>query len=390
MQRDFKLILNYFFLFFLALPIYAFPEKAAILVKCLRYAGFFWSVWVYIANRYYSSKAMNLIMLLLASMTLSTVLNRNGYSIMLSLIYNIFSASVLTMNIVSRAKYRGIASITSMLTILIIGQAVSFLIGGFGEIVDTNRMVNTQYFFGIRVEFNNVYIYTVSLMLIMWHSWKKRNRLLWLIGIASGGLFIVGEWVSTAIFTTMVLCMVLVVRKYIKNMTFWRIIGLLGIGIIMLFYVKGGNASLLKGMIEKVLKKDITFSGRIYIWEQAIDYMKGWHWIFGNGLNSGMLFYLGSNWTADTAHSQYLNLLFYFGVPSLLLYTATLLYQFRRASRIKKEKSKRIITATLIAIIVMGVSTTTFRNVYMYIYYIIVCMLPKIERDNSIVIQNVI
>ena len=386
MLRNVKLKLNYLLLFFYLLPVYVLPGIVVTLVKLVRYAGFLWAALLYIENGYYKNKALGLILLLLGSMTVSTIVNRNGYSILLSLIYNIFSASVLTMYIVRTDRYRGIANITAMLSILLIGQALTFLKGGFGELLDSNRMVNTLYLFGIRVEFNNIYIFAVSLILIMWFLWGKSHRLLWVAGIASGVLFIVGEWVSTAIMTTLVLCAVFVVRRFIKNMTLWKLGAVAAIGVIMAFYIKGTNASMLKELIENVLKKDMTFSGRTYIWEQAIDYMKGWHWIFGYGLNSGKLFHLVNGWTADTAHSQYLNLMFYFGVPALLIYVAMIMSQFKWATRLKHEKSKRIITATLIAVIVMGISTTTFRSVYMYVYYTVVCLMPEVEFKSIITV----
>ena len=81
-------------------------------------------------------------------------------------------------------------------------------------------------------------------------------------------------------------------------------------------------------------------------------------------------------WGVNPAHSQYMNILFCYGLVGIAVYFFVV-YQFLKGLRIEKdEQYKRWTAATVAAIIITGIPTTTYTSVYLYILYT-VFILPQ-------------
>ena len=72
--------------------------------------------------------------------------------------YPIFAACVITVHIMKLRGFQGVETIAKLFAILLILQAVSALVGGFGSYVDGNMITITNYFFRDRVNFNRIFI----------------------------------------------------------------------------------------------------------------------------------------------------------------------------------------------------------------------------------------
>ena len=100
--------------------------------------------------------------------------------------------------------------------------------------------------------------------------------------------------------------------------------------------------------------------------------MKGFHWIIGNGYAHNFVFQLNKYWSANTAHSQYVNTIFCFGIVGLIIYIAIILKMLSLIRNVDQIYFPAII-ATNMSMILMGISTTFYTSPYMYVW-IVVCM----------------
>lgn len=353
----------------------------SILLKYGQYLGLIWSVLVFFKLKIFSEKSLWPIWLFVLMMLFSTLINGTDINACINMVYPIFAACVITVYIMKLRGFQGVETIAKLFAILLILQAVSALVGGFGSYVDGNMITITNYFFRDRVNFNRIFIYAISLLTLVF-LYARRWKWLYIIGGLSGVYFVLYESVSTAIMAFVVYILVFIVARIIKSEHAWRNMLILLFAIAALFVIAGFSSDGFEWLLVDFLGEDMTLDGRTLLWAQAIENMQGWHWIFGNGYGHSFMFWLGT-WGVSTAHSQYMNILFCFGFIGVGAYFFVV-YQFLGGLRKEKdERYKRLTVATVAAIIISGIPTTTYTSVYLYVLYV-VFVLPQYRLQNSV------
>ena len=131
------------------------------------------------------------------------------------------------------------------------------------------------------------------------------------------------------------------------------------------FAVIINNFGVFSVVIENYLKKTLTFSGRTIIWENAFKRLSE-HPIWGLGYQPYEIMYrlLGGNPNYSDCHSFYINLLFYGGSVTMLIFVVILYFL---AAKIRKNENSKItnvfsagIFAFLIVFVFEGSSKPSF------------------------------
>ncbi len=104
------------------------------------------------------------------------------------------------------------------------------------------------------------------------------------------------------------------------NIPFWLIsLLLLLFNIFIVFVFEGGKYELIDFIIEKVLNRNTTFSGRLTIWESALNMIKN-RWLIGYGHSTAVPDVIGSSTTVIHAHNTLLTIAVNSGVIGLILF----------------------------------------------------------------------
>ena len=346
----------------------------SMILKCGQYLGLFWSIVVFLKLKIYLEKFLWPVWLFLLTTLFSTLVNGTDINACISMVFPIFASCVITVHIIKLRGFQGVEAIAKMFAILLILQAISALVGGFGSYVDGNMITITNYFFRDRVNFNRIFIYAISLFTLT-SIYSRTWKWLYVIGGLAGVYFVLYEAVSTAIMAFIVYLLVFIVARIIRSDHAWRNMLILLFAIATCWVIVGFSSDGFEWLLVDFLGEDITLDGRTLLWEQAIENMQGWHWLLGNGYGHSYMFWIGT-WGVNTAHSQYMNILFCYGLVGIAVYFFVV-YQFLKGLRIEKdEQYKRWTAATVAAIIITGIPTTTYTSVYLYILYT-VFILPQ-------------
>lgn len=356
------------FLFLFCLPtsnqIFA---PISILIKCGQYLGLVWSIIVFLKLRIFKEKVLWPVWIFVAIMIFSTLVNRTDISACVNMVFPIVASCILTFHIIKLKGFKGVEIIAKVFSVLLIVQAVSAIAGGFGTYTDGNNIVIVNYFFMDRVNFNRIFIYAISLLVLAF-IYGRKWRWLYVTGGICGVFFVFYESVSTAIMTAIVFFLVLIVARIVKSAHVWRNMLILLFIMAALFVIVGFSPERFEWLLVDFLQEDMTLDGRTLLWAQAIENMQGWHWIIGNGYGHKFLFWIGT-WAVGTAHSQYMNILFCFGLIGISIYFFMICQFFRGLKGEKDENYKRLVVATVAAIIITGIPTTTYTSVYLYVIY---------------------
>ena len=374
-------ILSFCMLVVLVLPTYILPTNIENLLKYKYLLSFIWAILIFFKCEYYQKKSLLPIWLFLGTGSISTILNYslNNLKSFGVLFITIFSGVVITYYYIKLRKLQGIKDITILFAVFLIINAITRLSGGVEKLrtdMTGYSYYRTNYFLGIRVDISNILIFSVSLSHIMCLKSSKKFKSFALLGIIAGVYFVIVESVSTAIVTLLVYVLILIASKVIRSKKMWRNLAIFILICAIAFYFVSINMEIFSWLLEDFLGESLTFHGRTRLWEQALNGMQGWHWLFGNGMRNSV-FTLNATFNVTTAHSQYLNILYYFGFAGLFAYVYMLVVQFSVIIKIKSARLRVLLIAADIAIIVMGIPTTTFNYAYMFIYYVCVVMMPK-------------
>ncbi len=156
---------------------------------------------------------------------------------------------------------------------------------------------------------------------------------------------------------------------------------------IMSFLIIGANIQIyFRNFIENILHKDITFSGRIDIWNKALIYFK-LHPIIGIGRVDSIkrTLMLG----ASSTHNQFLNFLFEGGVLLLLYIFALIFVVSKRILKCTDTKIKNIFISTMISYAFMWITepfsysgTFALFFIWMLMYFSSQLFNAKKDADN--------
>lgn len=118
--------------------------------------------------------------------------------------------------------------------------------------------------------------------------------------------------------------------------------------------------------IEDILKKDLTFTGRTYIWDKSIDYFKDSP-IIGNGVYNFNDRLKNVNIGIYHAHCTYLNVLMESGIIGFLLYIGILFYVNINMNKIKHTKLYKMISVGFLSVFILTLMDVFKTNFAFYI-----------------------
>lgn len=104
------------------------------------------------------------------------------------------------------------------------------------------------------------------------------------------------------------------------NIPFWLIsLLLLLFNIFIVFFFEGGKYKIIDFIIEKALNRNTTFTGRLEIWESALDLIKN-RWLIGYGYATAVPYAIGKSKTVIHAHNSLLTTMVNAGIIGLILF----------------------------------------------------------------------
>lgn len=123
----------------------------------------------------------------------------------------------------------------------------------------------------------------------------------------------------------------------------------------MYYVILEGNTSFLGGVIRKYFGKDLTFTGRIFIWARCFECISK-NPIFGVGYLNSSVFYSMINVGAGAhPHNYLIAILFYGGIVSLIIFCLgyiSAIWKYQRNS----FQTNRVFMWAIIAFLVMGIT----------------------------------
>ena len=340
-----------------------------------KYCGFALAVMYFIAWSLYNRKLFLPLFSYFVWMIVSTALSGNSVKTIFISTYPILTVAVLVY-VLTKIDWRGtVRFISYLFTAELVANFLSFLSGGYYR--DT---WNVMYFIGIRVNINGLFLAGVSIALLNAYLGTKIDKAVFLCALFSGGYFVIGEWVSTSILSISIFGGIMLfswmIRKWPNKDKLFKRIGLLLLVLILLFMMNP-DVSRFSWLIEDLLGESLTLDGRTELWSGALSQIKGIKWLFGNGYGSGTTFRTTNGFTATTAHSQYINIVYGFGIIGLMLYTFILIQQVRKYSSVRNQIIRSILFAAFVSMIIMNIVNSTYFEPYGYIWWVMCLTLPE-------------
>ena len=226
----------------------------------------------------------------------------------------------------------------------------------------------TTYWLGIRVRIGSYAFPAMAFCLIyLWMEYNEKRNLQSIIkGLLPSVItffssisFFLLEDVSTALLTCSVFVIMLIVFSCSPNILAKRtriillVILLINCGIVFL-----GMQDRFAWIIEGLLDRSLTLTGRTMIWDGVLSNMDG-HWLFGNGLGANVSF---NNRGVTYEHNQLLNLLFAGGIFAIGIFLGILFSSLNKIVPKENNFGCRVISAAILAISVEMIPEHPFEN----------------------------
>lgn len=224
------------------------------------------------------------------------------------------------------------------------------------------------YWLGIRVRIGSYAFPAMAFCLIyFWMEYTEKRNLRSIIkGLLPSVItffssisFFFLEDVSTALLTCSVFVIMLIMFSCSHNILAKRtrvillVILLVNCGIVFL-----GMQDRFAWIIEGLLDRNLTLTGRTMIWDGVLSNMDG-YWLFGHGIGSNVLF---NNRGVTYEHNQLLNILFTGGVVALGIFLGILFYSLKRIVLNENNFGCKVLSAAILAISVEMISEHPFEN----------------------------
>ena len=348
---------------------------AVTLISRMQVLAFVFALVIYISGNVRIYKGLWLpILFILWHLCISLFYGNDMHSSM-SLAFKLFTAYMLATHVAQKKEECGLREVTYLFVIHLFLNAVT-------RLLPLSYVLNERatYFLGSRVNISDLLVYAISIAAIYYVLYKKLIVLLW-VAILSGTYFCVVEAVSTGIMSLIVFSLViiyfLIARNSAKGNWFPRVLVLIVfVGCLYFAFFPSDIAAKLNWLFEGFLKEDLTLNGRTKLWEIAISQIEGIHWLVGYGYANGAVFELENGFQATTAHSQYINILFRYGIIGFTLYFASIVQIIRQCMKNSGIRYRVVVIASIVSMVITGIATTTYTVPYMFIW---MAMLLNVE-----------
>lgn len=242
-------------------------------------------------------------------------------------------------------------------------------------ILKNNRDANRVYFLGYDNTFAPFLVIGCFIVLIYLiddniekHTWKKYlSQCVFLINLVSA-LLVTSATIKVGMFMFVLgyaLFYLLKLKKIkVLNYDVYFIVSLLIFFLIVIFRMQDN----FEYLITNILHRDLTFTGRSYIWDRSLEYI-------GNNQILGIGYWNMENRLATIgiyhAHSTYLNILLESGIIGMISYFALLFINGRKIKRINNVGIKNVIAFAFFAYFIMTISEVYTSIHLFYVLFII-------------------
>lgn len=168
---------------------------------------------------------------------------------------------------------------------------------------------------------------------------------------------------------------------------FTPVVGLIVVGVLVITIIILRNVDYLEPIIVGVLGKDMTFTGRLLIWDNAlaaIGQSPVWGYgILGSEQATAVLgkAFGGLTWAGAThCHCQFLQIAFQSGIPGFIMYGVTLVKSFIACQKNKKSRMAQACTVCLFIFCVISI-TEVYEYPQMYLLFILPAYLDQMIAE---------
>lgn len=176
------------------------------------------------------------------------------------------------------------------------------------------------------------------------------------------------RWTATNLVMLFILAIFLIVQRFINTKIFNLLNYLITNIVFTISIVIYKMQYLFSYLIVNILNKDLTFTGRVDIWNRNLEYIKEKP-IFGYGIEFEGNRILKNDGFSH-AHNQYLEIIYESGVIGLALFGYLIISIIQKLHKYKNHKFTKIISL-FICLIFISMQTEVFRNNNFWIIYII-------------------
>lgn len=300
-------------------------------------SGFFWVTCIY--------SAMMLVSVFLFDRTLNHLLKTFSYTLVPVTIY-LFTTHRDIRERFSDAMLLGTVGFFSIDAFL-----AFFTAGGTG----LNPEGQPLYFVGGKFQICYIYILLMLLCFLKFRQRRRMKILLTLFGLFTAFYVDCNTGAIGILITGMM--MFLPERLFEGKKIYWWFFGAILINYLVVFVQVQLTNPLIGALIEKVLHRNLTLTGRMNIYNNVADIMRG-HWLLGYGYTSDyILEYMSGHWMGEITNMQngFLQILYTSGIIGLLLYFVTLLILLKKLTEIGNMEDQLAVLAVFIAFFVIAI-----------------------------------
>lgn len=251
-----------------------------------------------------------------------------------------------------------------------------FIPKGFG----TDATGNIIYFWNTSKHIISLYIVAFTLNIFTSICVYKKNKIVYMLLNLLIIVDLLLEWPGTALIGMglyLILILGLIFTKKEKKAIFYNpwLYFFVGISVniaIVFFRVQ----DIFSYLIVDVLGKNLTFTGRVYIWDISLKLIKE-KWIIGYG-SSDLITYKGYSLMA---HNQFLDILVQAGVVGLILFLLYLTRIVKQLYSNRKKKTAKFIMGIMFAYLIMMVTERVSPFEPLYMIFTMAFFLDNIERE---------
>ena len=356
----------------------AYPSLNILLRYC-QLVGFVWSCFVFISKKQWKIKWYYPLWILAGLMLVSTAYNDLGalYNCALWLM-RMFIVVILLEDMMQRNIRRTISWIALIWSIFFFIEVFSLVTGCFGFTHTNNTQGLPNYFFGIRNEVNQYIIYAVLFCFLAMYLKDFLGTAELLLTSSCGIFFVLSQSVSVSIVGIAAFVGVYVISKIIKRRKSWKyIIALIAIAIFS--FIVFQNTVMFQTILVDWLNEDMTLNGRLLLWKQAIQQSTGIHALLGYGYSPDYTLCIGT-YAVNHPHNQYIQFIFNYGYPGLILYLYMLYISCRKILNVQNTKIRMVFIATLIANAIMSISSRNYFYLTAQMFYVLVLHADEIGQ----------
>lgn len=371
-KKSIKLCLLYIFLLlpFFEMP-YLFIVSSTIgtVYKLHKIVSGLLIIFLTLKSRKYS-KIINYIVLYLLVLIISTMSNNGDYQYLFTLVLGILTLSLITDYGLRNHTDYFLKAFELMLSFLIYMNFITIILNPNGLYTAADTLYTENWLLGYR---NSLILYVFpALLCSVINSYKQkekllpRTKILFLVSLAST--------ILSGSSTLLVGLFLILIFMLFKNL--FTKVNLLNtktyiISYIVMFFgiIIFRVQNLFSFIIVNLLKRDLTFTGRIYIWDYVIEFIKSKPTL-GYGVESTLIRYAKTKyWRSFHAHNMFLEVLYKTGFIGLIIFIKIISLSSKELYKTKNNLISKYISWLLFTFMVLLLMEAYS---FIYIFYIFV------------------